>query len=382
MFGADESNTKLIFENKGPWAFYKSRPAGTGNNGYTDGCNYNNSGDHYKYYHSDRWEKYLQSDGSFEGGSVKGGGVYYSIASGYQNKAGEKIWFKVSADVTVDASSACEVYIDFYTQSTGINNALKIAPFYRMYVGGKNAHATTEFYIRLANNGCVYIVPDYADVVNGNKGKFNSLTVVPVRDNAIPNGALKYDTTLEYTLNVSSALYSTLVLPFNAAIPEGLTLYQLTSVGGEDNVYGERLESLEANKPVLVKAASADTYTFTSTGGVANEVASLTDDLLTGTYEDYTTVAGDYVLQNHSGNVAFYQVDETKPTVKPFRAYMPASVGEVKAFTFNLDGDETAINEITNRNLGNSKCFNLAGQRVSNPTRGIYVIGGNKVVVK
>ena len=388
LFGADESNTKKIFEDKGPWAFYKSRPAGTGNNGYTDGCNYNNSGDHYKYYHSDRWEKYLQSDGSFEGGSVKGGGPYYSIASGYQNKAGEKIWFKVSADVTVDASSACEVYIDFYTQNTGISgNHLNIAPFYRMYVGGANAHATTEFYIRLANNGCVYIVPDYADVVNGNKGKFNSLTVVPVRDNAIPNGALKYDTTLEYTLNVSSALYSTLVLPFNAAIPEGLTLYQLTTVEEGDKVYGERLESLEANKPVLVKAESGGSYTFRSSGGVANEVASLTNKLLTGTYEDYTTVVGDYVLQNHSGNVAFYRVGSTThPKVKPFRAYIAnVAVSAREALFFDFDGTETTGIESLTPALsrrGGEEIYDLQGRKVANPQKGLYIINGKKVIIK
>ena len=382
LFG-DERNTKKIFETGGPWSFYKSRPLGVNANAYTDGCNYNKSEEHYYYYHSSTWTINLKSDGSFLGGSVTSNGVYYSIASCYQNQTGEAKWFKVNVDVSVDDDSSNEVYIDFYTQSSALSSNLKIKPFYRMYVGEASAHATMEYYIHLANNGCLYIVPDNeSGAKRGNKGKFNSLTITAV--DVVPSGALKYDATLEYILNVTEAQYATLILPFNAIIPDGLVVYQLTTVEDGNKVYGERLESLEANKPVLVKAPTSGNYTFTSDEDVSTAKGA-TNGLLTGVYTEYTTVAGDYLLQNQGGNVAFYLVGEsTHPKVKPFRAYIPNGSASAKALSFNLDDDVTGINSLAHdpspANEGN--IYNLAGQRVSNPTRGIYVVGGRKVIVK
>ena len=193
------------------------------------------------------------------------------------------------------------------------------------------------------------------------------------------NAAASNGITLSYTGSVTN--YGTLILPFAYTLPSGVDAYSELSVSGEA-IMGEKIASgsqVAANTPVLLKG----TGTFDVSGAAATVEETYTSGILTGIYANYTTIAGDYVLQNQSGSYAFYKVNGTTPTIKPFRAYMPASVGgAAKAFTFNFDGDATAINEIVNSKLVNGKCYNLAGQRVSNPSRGIYVIGGRKVIVK
>ena len=43
---------------------------------------------------------------------------------------------------------------------------------------------------------------------------------------------------------------------------------------------------------------------------------------------------------------------------------------------------ETGIRETVNRKLSNSKYFDLSGRRVEQPTRGLYILNGKKVVIR
>ena len=49
---------------------------------------------------------------------------------------------------------------------------------------------------------------------------------------------------------------------------------------------------------------------------------------------------------------------------------------------FNLDDDVTAIETVKAQNVENGQYFNLAGQRVAQPTKGLYIVNGKKVIIK
>ena len=90
--------------------------------------------------------------------------------------------------------------------------------------------------------------------------------------------------------------------------------------------------------------------------------------------------AGIYALANKNGVVGFYLVDSsvTIPAGKVY-LYTPAAVKEFLGFDF---GGETAISAIANGQSSNGQWYNLAGQRVQTPTRGIYIQNGKKVIIK
>ena len=44
--------------------------------------------------------------------------------------------------------------------------------------------------------------------------------------------------------------------------------------------------------------------------------------------------------------------------------------------------DATAINAVKSNVVENGTYYNLAGQRVNNPTKGLYIVNGKKVIVK
>ena len=64
------------------------------------------------------------------------------------------------------------------------------------------------------------------------------------------------------------------------------------------------------------------------------------------------------------------------------KAYLEVpAAGAIKGFTFSFGGED-AIRGIENDTFVNGTWLNLAGQRVNKPSRGVYIIGGKKVIVK
>lgn len=90
------------------------------------------------------------------------------------------------------------------------------------------------------------------------------------------------DAPMTYTATVSTAGYITLCVPFDAELPEEseVEVYSLTGVA-DGAVQGEKVSSIEANKPVLLK--NEGTLELTSITVAAPE--SMVNGLLTGVYD-------------------------------------------------------------------------------------------------
>lgn len=188
-----------------------------------------------------------------------------------------------------------------------------------------------------------------------------------------------------YTMTaIADGKFGTLVLPFAAQLPTDGKAYaldgELNVIDGE--LVGSAVTSLAANKPVLVTKAGEYTASAVS---VAETSASQinTNGNLTGVFQNTEAPVGSYVLQNHPATqgVAFYLVGEVKPTVKPFRAFIPTQDAKVKAIKVVFDGEATGIKEITSDNT-KAEIFDLCGRRVAKAQKGVYIINGKKVIKK
>ena len=184
-----------------------------------------------------------------------------------------------------------------------------------------------------------------------------------------------------YVEQYKDEYYATLLLP-----------YRVTSLPGKAYVLdrdinllsgtlrGTEVTSIEANSPVLVTAAG--NYGATGVGvAVVTPGSVYSNGELTGTYTAGSTVPdGSYVLQVHGNEVAFYLVNGYSPAFSPFRAYIRQQPSASNVFRPVFDGDATGLREVDGTADGHA-LFNLSGQRVAVPTRGIYVIDGKKVVI-
>ena len=115
--------------------------------------------------------------------------------------------------------------------------------------------------------------------------------------------------------------------------------------------------------------------------GTTGSTDVCTGNKLVGVTKDMLAEAGTYVLQDNDGKVGFYLVAAgAEPTIKAGKAYLQLSGNEAKALFLDGDG-ATGITEMAETATdGDAEVYNLAGQRVSKATKGIYIVGGKKVL--
>ena len=110
------------------------------------------------------------------------------------------------------------------------------------------------------------------------------------------------------------------------------------------------------------------------------ESADAVDNLLVGVTEDTPMTAGIYVLMKESNGLGFYQTTQ-EFTVRANSAYLPSNIVGARTF-IAIDEEATGIDAIETVNVENGKFYNLAGQRVAQPTKGLYIVNGKKYIVK
>ena len=203
-------------------------------------------------------------------------------------------------------------------------------------------------------------------------------------------------TQLQYTATVGAAARGTLVIPFDADVPdETVEAYTLESVDGSDHIQGTKVTTIKANKPVLLK--NTGSITLTAKSGTTTYVEEPKDGLLEGSYTTKSVPVGSYVLQNlpAQSGVAFYIVEEGyQPTIRPFRAYLKEDGSSSRVLTINFEEETTGIDVPTPdpSRMGREEIYDLQGRRVGNRSefriqnselkRGLYIVNGKKVVIK
>ncbi|MBO4607713.1 MAG: hypothetical protein J5682_07425, partial [Prevotella sp.] len=184
---------------------------------------------------------------------------------------------------------------------------------------------------------------------------------------------------VSYNFTVGTAKAATLMLPFAAELPTGVTAYTLSYTAGADAVDATEATALVANTPVLANA-EAGTYTFTAANAAINAVAAQ-QGALTGVYAETVVPSGSYILTNGDTGVGFRMVDGETNKVAPYRAYLTADGGGARlAIRFN-GGETTGINDAA-RLTETQQVYNISGQRVAQPQKGLYIVNGKKVILK
>ncbi len=212
------------------------------------------------------------------------------------------------------------------------------------------------------------------------------LTIIVSGNNIKEDPQNKHVYTIQFynasaTLVVNSAAqYGTFCAPFNVTIPAGVTAYTIGGIAENGKLtLVEQQNTILAHTPVIVYSESTSDINAVQFG-VAT-LGTATSDYLKGVYTDTTAPVGSYVLQNQSGRVGFYKVQNgTQPMVRANRAYLtvPASAN-VKAFYMD---DATAIQTVEELLSGKAEIYDLAGRRQQKLQKGINIVGGKKVLVK
>ena len=218
----------------------------------------------------------------------------------------------------------------------------------------------------------------------------NSLTSKNVRlDDIVLKGIVDEVT---YERNVTADNYGTICLP-SAASVVGATVYSVAGITkSNDKITGVALEEvtgdLVAGTPYIFKA-TADKLVATYKDFAVDAPVATTG--LVGNLDAATTInAGEYIYILGTDNKMHKLSGTATATVATNRAYLnlegvDEADASVKGVRLYFDGSEeaTAIENLTpTLSQGEGAIYNLAGQQLAAPQRGINIIGGKKVLVK
>lgn len=169
--------------------------------------------------------------------------------------------------------------------------------------------------------------------------------------------------------------------PFETTIPDGVTAYYAESDPVSNALVLTEITTgtIPANEGVFLLAATATPGYFVP----AITTTTLTENkLLNSAGTPHTIVPKDYVLANANNVTAIYNAT-TGTTLAMNKAYLNLTPAEASRFSLSFDGSTTAIDAINAEpNNENGNIYDLSGRRVRQATKGIYVIGNKKVIVK
>lgn len=164
----------------------------------------------------------------------------------------------------------------------------------------------------------------------------------------------------------------------------GLKAYVVTGYSpSTGKVTLTRVTKVPAGTGLVLKGTAGDEYTIPK----ASETDILSN-LLVGTTEDIELPPTDgkrtnFILANdEEKGIGFYAVSSTG-TLKAGKAYLQLPTSALPAarkISFDFIDDTTGIEGVTPSETTDNRVFNLRGQRISAPIKGIYIKNNKKIV--
>lgn len=189
------------------------------------------------------------------------------------------------------------------------------------------------------------------------------------------------------TRKIAAGAYATACYPAAATAPTGLTVYEFTGYASNQVEFTKKTDgSMLANVPyylhnnteseITLEVEGTGDFSLSATKWEASTTVEKNGASFIGNKYDLVTTGTQYILSNgqiKKGNGA---------TIGAFRAYFTGVSGPATARFF--DGDETTkIGTIDAQGeIEAGKVYNLRGQRVQNPAKGLYIVNGKKVILK
>ena len=171
-------------------------------------------------------------------------------------------------------------------------------------------------------------------------------------------------------------------------IDASTTVYVVKAKAGTENTVNlvdAKVTKVKAGTPVILKTTAVDhKMILTNTTGAA----AIDGNLLSVT-NGSSNVDGYRLGYKSVPGVAFFKYTTTTAPaagivyIDKTNVNTGSGAREYLTFGFGDDNETTSINAtLMNNEKVNKEYFNLAGQRVAEPTKGLYIVNGKKVVIK
>ena len=154
-----------------------------------------------------------------------------------------------------------------------------------------------------------------------------------------------------------------------------LTKSQITGrVPAGTGLYIEGTANASINVPTTICTDDLDVDNMLK-GVTSNTDISQTES----TYTNYILTVNKAV-GGDADTPKFFKVNDAGNTVPAGKAYLQIPTASAAREFFWFDSEATAVNAVKQEQKFDGKVFNLAGQRIANPTKGLYIVNGKKVI--
>lgn len=196
--------------------------------------------------------------------------------------------------------------------------------------------------------------------------------------------------TYEYVM--TAAGWGTIIIPFDCEKPEGLTIYECTSVN-DGKLVVEEVNCLKANTPYLLKGTKGEQTNYLLEGYAAKHEDKYEKGVMVGVYVKQEPPLNSYILQSQEAGLAFYcHLDQGNGAwVGPNRCYIKPQDGGLKSIQF--PDDET--NGVRTANAADSTLVDVytttgvkvkhqveKGKALNDLPADLYIINNKKIVKK
>ena len=195
----------------------------------------------------------------------------------------------------------------------------------------------------------------------------------------------------KYTRTLKANTYNTVVVPVGTDVPAGATAYQLSAYADGTVTFDKIEGAMAAGQPYLVKVDGADVdieIEFTGDFDIRDVKEQATEANGATFQANYKkqTKSDVYVLKSGTTEASFYKAADAN--IGSCRAYLTgvAASSGAPEVTVVLNGDDDISTHVgtikANGEITDAEVYNLNGQRVQNPKKGLYIVNGRKVVIK
>ncbi len=172
--------------------------------------------------------------------------------------------------------------------------------------------------------------------------------------------------------------------PLDLSTISGGSAYYASAASGSTVTLIRTTATVPAGEGIMVKGTAGDPFTI----GVAASGTAIDGNLLKGqtTTGNVAASAGGtnhYVFGYKTSDATeygFYNL-ASDTSVPAGKAYLETTTGGARALTIVFD-DVDGINDVKREAISNNRFYNLSGQEVAQPTKGLYIVNGKKVIIK
>jgi len=182
------------------------------------------------------------------------------------------------------------------------------------------------------------------------------------------------------TVTTTAIGWTTVCLAYDAVVPEGTKAYYI-SAKDDESVTLTPITQIPAGEGFIFNAEAGD-YEFAA----ATTQTAAINNLLVGTATETAVAANSiYVLDKINDTTVGMRL-YSGTTIAAGKAYLPKTGNDSRSLRLVIADDATGIVSIENGKLnienGAGAWYDLQGRQVAKPQKGLYIVGGKKVILK